>query len=243
MAVYGDAQISEQQVQEIWDDGHDLLTEQARAAAAAAEKKQRDEEEERRKKGEKVVPAPTITAAPVKMPFSRVDVVHAMVTRDLYERVAKQKGVTLPENLPVDDLAAQRQLPVGTEYADLTIENLVLHKLMMDAALASPTPAAPAEADVQRVYDELKASGQVQPGADYAAFKKTLTAQQNAIIAAAAGLRDQVQKVATDLNVTVHPRYAPFQVDVLTSGAEGNDRGLITTDFGDYEPLPVTDLS
>jgi hypothetical protein len=241
-AVYGDAPISEQKVQEIWDKERAVLTEQARVEAAAAEKAQREEEQKRRDKGEAVTPAPTVTAPPLKMPYSRVDLVHAMVTRDLYGRVAQQRGVTLPANLPIDEVAAQRKLPVGTEFAELTIENVALHQFMMEAALASPTATRPTEADVQRVYEELKAAGQTQPGADYAAFKQTLTEQQNALIAVAAGLRNDVQKVATELGVDVHPRYAPFQVTLLSSGVEGDANGLISTDFGDYEPLPVTDL-
>jgi hypothetical protein len=242
VAVYlGDTEkISEQQVQEIWDDGHDRLTEQARAEAAAAEKAQRDKEEERRKLGEKVTPAPTITAPPVRMPFSRIDVVHAMVTRDLYDRVADQRGVTMPANLSIDDIAAEQKLPVGTDYARLKVEILVLHSLLLRALGANGTPA---DADLKAIYNELGAVGGIQPGQDFAAWKAGLPAEDQQLVAGVAKVRDEIQTVATDLNITVNPRYEPFEVSVLRIDTETIKRDLLTTDFNDYEPLPVTDQS
>jgi hypothetical protein len=240
-AYLGDTEkISEEQVQEIWDDGHDRLTEQARAQAAEAEEAQRAKEQQLKDKGEKVTPAPTITAPPVQMPFSRVDVVHALVTRDLYDRVADQRGVTMPAGLAVDDIAAEQKLPVGTDYARIKVEILVLHSLLLRSLGTGGTPA---DDDLKSIYDQLVEVGGVQPGQDFAAWKTALPAEDQQLVAGVAKVRDQIQAVATDLDITVNPRYAPFQVSVLRIDTETVKRDLLSTDFGDYEPLPVKDVS
>ena len=68
-------------------------------------------------------------------------------------------------------------------------------------------------------------------------------AEDQQLVAGVAKVRDQIQAVATDLGVTVNPRYEPFQVSVLRIDTETVKRDLLSTDFGDYEPLPVKDVS
>ncbi|MDI6098409.1 hypothetical protein QLQ12_07310 [Actinoplanes sp. NEAU-A12] len=234
-------QVSEREVQEIWDEAHDALTTQARAEAAAAETAQRDKEEKARQAGEKVKPAPTITAKPVRMPFSRADIVHALVTHELYERVAEQRRVNLPADVPYAEAAAEAKLPTDSAYVRLSVENVYFYRSLMQSVGASA--AAPADADVRRVYDKLAAAGGVAPGQDYTAWKAALSPQNQQAVAAAGLIRDAVQTAAADLRVKVNPRYHPFEVSVLGTQTETATLHLLTTDFGDDQSVPVADVS
>lgn len=234
-------QVTETEVQEIWDEAHDALTTQARAEAAAAEKAQRDKEEQRRLAGETVKPEPAITAKPVQMPFSRADVVHALVTRELYDRVAEQRRVELPAEVPYAEAAAEQKLPADSAYVHLYVENLLLYRLLMQS-VSSPAPQ-PADADLRRVYEKLGAAGGVAPGQDFTAWKAELSPQNQQAVGAAARVRDDVQAVAAELKVKVNPRYHPFEVSVLGTQTETATLNLLTTDFDDDQSVPVADVS
>ncbi|MBG0563216.1 hypothetical protein [Actinoplanes aureus] len=239
-AYLGDTgRVSEERVQAIWDEAHDALTDRARDDAAAAEKAQRAEEEARRRSGQEVTPAPTITPKPVQMPFSRADIVHSLVTRELYGRVAEQRRVQLPAALPYEEAGAQQNLPAYSEYVHLYVENLVLYNLLMQAVQVS---APPADEDMRKVYDQLAANGGVAPGQGFDAWKAAQSQQNQQAVAAAAEVRDDVQTVAADLRVKVNPRYQPFEVGVLQIQNETDTLNLLSTDFGDDQSVPVADV-
>ncbi|MEV0896222.1 hypothetical protein [Actinoplanes sp. NPDC049802] len=240
-AYLGDAgQVSEQEVQRIWDEAYDSLTTQARAAAAEAERQQRAKEEELRQAEQEVTPAPTITATPVQMPFSRGDIVHALVSRELYDRVAAQRSITLPADVPYEEEAAQRKLPAGLEYTKLYIDNLYLQTLLLQSFLSS-TP--PAEEDMRLVYDSLGAAGGVEPGQDFTTWMSQQSEQNLQVVAAAAQVREQVESAADQLHVKVNPRYQPFRVSVLEIQGETDALQLLGTDLGDDQSMPVADVS
>jgi hypothetical protein len=232
--------ISEEQIQEIWDADREVFTKQAEIEAAAAEEAQRAKEKQLADSGQKVTPAPTVTAQPVRMPFSRVDIAHALISRELYEQTAARRGLSLPGDLVPEDVARQNNLPFGTDYARIMVDVIAWRSQL---ARALGTPPAPSDADLRTVYDSLGKAGGIQPGQDFAAWKSSVPPQGQQQISVAAAIRDQVQAVASDLGVTVNPRYEPFQVALLKAGDENITVDLITTDFGDYQPLPVKDVS
>ncbi|GAA4923274.1 hypothetical protein GCM10025331_02650 [Actinoplanes utahensis] len=241
-AYLGDSEtVSEREVQEIWDDAHDILTTQARDQAAAAEKAQRAEEEKRTGSGEKVRPAPTITAKPVQMPFSRADIVHALVARDLYDRVAAERQVRLPDTVPYDAVAADRKLPAGTDYVRVLTEGLLLRELLVESYMTSAT--TPEEGDMREVFDAFVSVGGVQPGQDFSAWKAEQSEQNLKVVAAVGQVRDRIQAAATDLGVKVNPRYHPFEVSVLWLQDETTKLDLIKTSLGDDQSVPVADVS
>ena len=208
-------QVSEREVQEVWDEAFDALNAQARAEGA--------------------------TGKPVQMPFSRADVVHAMVTRELYGRVAAQRNVQLPADVPYAEAAAEQKLPADSGYVRLSVENVLLYRALMQSV--GTAAQAPADEDLRRVYERLGTAGGVQPGQDYAAWKAALSPQNQQAVAAAGQVRDAVQKVAADLRVRVNPRYHPFEVSVLGTQTETATLDLLTTDFGDDQSVPVADVS
>ncbi|GGN27555.1 hypothetical protein FHR83_005230 [Actinoplanes campanulatus] len=240
-AYLGDAgQVSEQEVQRIWDDTHADLAAQAQAEADEATRQQRFKEEALRNAGQDVKTAPAVTPAPVQMPFSRGDIVNELVTRELYEQVAADRSVTLPAQVPYEEEAAQRKLPAGTEYSKLYIDNLYMQSLLIQSFL-SETP--PADADMLQVYNSLGANGGVEPGQDFTTWLSLQSPQNRQVVAAAAQVREQVEGAADELNVEVNPRYQPFEVSVLEIQGESDPLQLLGTDLGVEQSVPVADVS
>jgi hypothetical protein len=217
-AYMGDtARVSEQQVQEIWDEAYDALAENP------------------------ATPAEGEQAKPVQVPFTRADIVHALVTRELLGRVASQHGVTLPAQMPYEEGATQIQLPADLQYVRLYVDNLVLRNELMEEVRTN-TP--PADDDLRLVYDALAANGGVQPGQTFETWKsEQVTDQNRQVVATAAVLRDEIEAVAEDLSVKVNPRYQPYEVNLLKVEDGNNSLDLMNAEFGDDQSVPVADLS
>jgi hypothetical protein len=232
--------ISDKDVDKVWNETYDALTAQARAEASAAEAAQRDTEAKRKAAGETVTPAPTITADRAQVPFTRTDVLKAMVGQEIYGRLATKHSVQLPADVPYAEFAAQRKLPADSTFAKLYIDNYYLRGLLTQA-LVSPS-ATPSDEDMRFVFDQLSANGGVQPGQDYAAWKSSQGEQNLQAVAAAAKLRDEVKATADELHVKINPRYA-FDLTVLGIEAEAGPLDLLTADFDDQWAVPVDDKS
>jgi hypothetical protein len=231
--------ITEQQVDKVWDEAYDTLTDQARAEAAEAEKAQRETEKKRADAGEEITPAPTVTAQRAQVPFTRTQVLQALVGHEIYGRLAAKHAVTLPADVPYAQFAAEKKLPADSTYAKLYIENYYLRQLLTQSLVST---AAPADADMRFVYDQLAAAGGVQPGQDYAAWKAAQGEQNLQAVAAAARLRDEVRGVSDELHIRLNPRYA-FDLTVLGIEAETGALDLLTADFDDRWAVPVDDAS
>ena len=210
-AYYGDSgQVSEQQVQDIWDEAYDALAAQT-------------------------------PDAQVQMPFTRSDIVHSLVVREIYGQMAQAHQVSLPAGLPYDEAATQSKLPADSEYVRLLVQNGVLRNLLTEKV---GTSAQPAEADLRMVYDRLAAAGGVQPGTEFGAWSAGLSPQNRQLVAAAGVMRGEMQEVADDLHVKVSPRYQPFQLSLLSAGDGGaGTLDLIAASFGEDLSVPVADVS
>ncbi|BEL09850.1 hypothetical protein Q0Z83_080410 [Actinoplanes sichuanensis] len=232
--------ISEKEVDEVWTEAYDALTAQAKAEASAAERAQRETEATRKAAGEEITPAPTVTAERAQVPFTRTDVLQALVGQEIYGRLATKHSVQLPADVPYAEFAAQRKLPADSTFAKLYIDNYYLRGLLTQSLVS--TGAAPADEDMRFVYDQLAANGGVQPGQDYAAWKAAQGEQNLQAVAAAAKLREEVEATADELHVKLNPRYA-FDLTVLGIEAEAGPLDLLTADFDDQWAVPVDDKS
>ncbi|MEU8656700.1 hypothetical protein [Actinoplanes philippinensis] len=241
MAAYmGSAgDITEKQVDKVWTEAYDALSKQAKAAAAEAETAQRETEKKRADAGEKVTPAPTITAEQAQVPFTRTEVLQALVGHEIYGRLAAKHSVTLPADVPYAEFAAQKKLPADSTYAKLYIENYYLRGLLTQSLVSA---TAPTEEDMHLVYDQLGANGGVEPGQDFATWRAAQGQQNLQAVAAAAKLREEVRATADELQVKLNPRYA-FDLTVLGVESQAGTVDLLTADFDDRWAVPVDDLS
>ncbi|WP_430788553.1 hypothetical protein [Actinoplanes sp. G11-F43] len=208
--------ISEDRVQKIWDGTHKTLSNRE--------------------------PAPGASAGPVRVPYTRGDLVRAIVSRDLYGRLAEQKNVPLPTGLPYDEAGAQFGLPGNDTFVRLYTENAVLQNQLTKAVT---NPAPPSEAEMRDVFDRISDNGGVQPGTDFTAFASMLTPEDQTALSAALSVRKDLLALADQLDVEVSPRYQPFELGLLgvTNQSTGQSYSVVAAALGEDLRVPVEDVS
>jgi hypothetical protein len=221
--------ISVQEVDRIWDEAYDSLTDEAEAAAAEAGKAQSETA------GKEV----TVPAERAQVPFTRTEILQALVGHEIYGRLAAKHSVTLPADVPYAQFAAEKKLPADATYTKLYIDNYYLRGLLTQSLVSTATPA---DEDMRFVFDQLAANGGVEPGQDYATWRSGQAEQNLQAVAAAAKLRDEVRATADELHIRLNPRYA-FDLTVLGIEAEAGALDLLTADFDDRWAVPVADAS
>ncbi|HWS34572.1 MAG TPA: hypothetical protein VN408_17760 [Actinoplanes sp.] len=214
--VGGAQTITEDRVQQIWDESHEAVL--------------------------KTKPAEQASAEPVRVPYSRGDLVRAMVSRDLYGRLAATKGVPLPTGVAYDRAGAQLGLPGSDEYVHLYADTLLLQNAL---AAAVTNPPAPTEAEVRDVFDRIAANGGIQPGTDFAQFSSMLSAQDRTSLGAALAVRRDVLALADQVGIEINPRYQPFELTLLgvTNQSTGQAYSVVGAVLGEDMRVPVVDLS
>ncbi|NMO51068.1 hypothetical protein HH310_07680 [Actinoplanes sp. TBRC 11911] len=181
-AYLGNERVTETRVQSVWDE--------AQHAATTTP----------------VTDQSTQQAVPLTM--TRADVVRVLVAVPVLDRVAQQESISLPPQYN-DEAAAQiTGAPQTTEYARLfahmqTVVGLILQK--------EPN-AAPSQADLRTVYDELVAAGQAA-GVDFNTFSADADTKQAVGMAAAA--QTTIETTTKAIDVRVNPRYGQLGVSVL----------------------------
>ncbi|MEV6299427.1 hypothetical protein AB0M02_08485 [Actinoplanes sp. NPDC051861] len=219
-AYIGDSgRISEQRVQEVWDEVHTGLTDAAAQQPAPAE-------------GEQAAPAG------VRMPISRADVLRALIGQQVYANLAKQRGISFPAGVPYDEIAQQLGVPAGTEYARLAAQVAVYRQELGQKVTA---PAAPTEEDMRSVYDALAEGGMVEPGQDFAAWSAAVTPANQEAVARAGAIRQELEKTVDTMDIEVSPRYHPFEFDLLSTQGENGLVNLLGAQVGEDLSAPVTD--
>ena len=217
--------ITEARVQEVWDEAYDAVAAQAPQPAGAAE--------------------PSEAAAPpssVVMPISRADIVGQLVSRDVYARVAEQRRITLPADLPYAEAGGQVGLPATSEYVRLYTENVIMRNQLEKAVT---TPAEPTEADLRDVYQRFAANGGLEPGMDFAAFTASVPPEAKQALGSAITIRNDVQAVADDLKIQVNPRYQPLELGMygISDSNSGRVYQIVAAALGEDERTPVLDVS
>jgi hypothetical protein len=221
--------ISVQEVDKVWDQAYDTLTDQAEAAAVEAGKAQSETA------GKEI----TVAAERAQVPFTRTEVLQALVGHEIYGRLAAKHGVTLPADVPYAQFAAEKKLPADATYTKLYIDNYYLRGLLTQSLIST---TAPADEDMRFVFDQLAANGGVEPGQDYATWRSGQGEQNLQAVAAAAKLRDEVRSTADELHIRLNPRFA-FDLTVLGIESEVGALDLLTADFDDRWAVPVADAS
>jgi hypothetical protein len=226
VAVYfgSGSEISAAEVQRVYDDARTKLT----AAQEAANQSGQE------------AGAAAEAPATVQVPISGPDVVSAMVSRDVATRVAQQRNVALPAQLPLDEVAQSLGLPADTEYVRLYTEARLLFNLLLQNASAGPAD----DAAVRHVFDVFEATGAMQPGLTYEQFRSQVSPQALETLGKAGNVRNDVQAQLDELDVTVNPRYASSEIAVYTEpGPDNKPLSLVSVPLAGTNSAPVTDAA
>jgi hypothetical protein len=216
------AEISVAEVQRVVDDARTKLT-TARDAAAAEQ-----------------AGASAPAQGPVQVPFGGPDVVSALVSRDVVTRIARQRNVSLPAQLPLEEVAQSLGLPADTQYVRLYTES----RLLFNQLLQNATPQEASDADVRGVFEVFQATGAMQPGLTYEQFRSQVSPQAIQTLGRAVAVKKDVQAQLDQLDVRVNPRFEQSEVAVYTEpGPDNEPLSLVSVPLADTGTSPVTDAS
>jgi hypothetical protein len=226
VAVYfgSAAQISVAEVQRVVEDARDRLqaardaaTQDDPAAGASAE-----------------------AQAPIDVPFDGPEVVGTMVGHEVITRIARQRNVALPGQLPLDRAAQSLGLPADAEYVKIYTETRLLFELLMQSA----SPAQTTDTDLRAVFQVFEDTGQMQPGTTYESFKSQVPQQALETLGRAISVRNDVQTQLGELDVRVNPRYEPAEISVYAEPGPNNETlSLVSVPLADMSSAPVTDAA
>ena len=174
--------------------------------------------------------APDPSAPPippdVKLAITRGDVLTALIGADLLGRIAKASNVK-PAEVQAAQVAQQLQLPADAEYVGLYVQ----YRGYLSALINTAPVGKPTNADMQSLYDRLKAGGAL--GAEpisYKQFAAGLSAQETDAVSRSVGLRDKLAAEIKKENVSVNPRFGveelPLLPVVLQTGKSINAIGV-----------------
>ena len=177
---------------------------------------------------------------PVQVPFDGPDVVSALVSRDVVTRIAQQRGVALPAQLPLDEVAQSLGLPADAEYVRLYTES----RLLFNELLQKATPQEAADADIRAVFEVFEATGAMQPGLTYEQFRQQVSPEAIQTLGRAVAVKKDVQAQLDQLDVRVNPRFEASEVAVYTEPGPNNEPlSLVSVPLTDTGTAPVTDAS
>ena len=178
-------------------------------------------------------PAPSV-------PITGPDVVSALVSRDVAVRVAQQRNVSLPADLPLDEVAQSVGVPPDSEYVRIYAES----RLLFNQLLQSAQPATAGDAELREVFEVFEATGAMQPGLTFEQFKGSVSPQAIETLGRATSVRKDVQAQLDQLNVRVNPRYEPAEIAVYSEpGPDNKPLSLVSVPLADTDTSPVTDAA
>ena len=186
--------------------------------------------------------APDGSAAPAAtaVPLTGTDVVSTLVSRDVVTRVARQRNVSLPAELPLAEVAQSLGLPAEAEYVRLYGETRLLFNLLLQAA----TPATTGDAELQKVFDVFLATGAMQPGLTFEQFKGSVSPQAIETLGRAKTVQTDVQAQLDQLDVRVNPRYEPAEIAIYSEpGPDQKPLNLVSVPLADTDSSPVIDAA
>lgn len=184
--------------------------------------------------------APDAAAAPpaAELPLTGTDVVSTLVSHDVVFRVARERNVSLPAELPLAEVAQSIGLPADAEYVKLYAETRLLFNLLLQNA----TPATTGDAELQKVFDVFLATGAMQPGLTFEQFKGSVSPQAIETLGRAKTVQTDVQAQLDQLDVRVNPRYEPAEVAIYSEpGPDQKPLNLVSVPLADTESSPVID--
>jgi hypothetical protein len=172
------------------------------------------------------------------VPITGPDVVSALVSRDVATRVAQQRNVSLPADLPLDEVAQSVGLPPDSEYVRIYAESRILFNLLLQGA----QPAQAGDAELREVFEVFEATGAMQPGLTFEQFKGSVSPQAIETLGRATTVRKDVEAQLDQLNVRVNPRYEPAAIAIYSEpGPDNKPLSLVSVPLADADTSPVTD--
>ncbi|MCU7730270.1 hypothetical protein ODJ79_41690 [Actinoplanes sp. KI2] len=174
---------------------------------------------------------------------SRADVVAALVGAELLPEVAKQHGVSLPAELPVESYASALGLPANAEYTRLYVQASMYANQLLQKVTGGP---APTDADLREVYDALiKASGGSSGATTFEQFKGSLNDNSKQAVQAAVGVRNEIDNAAAKADLRINPRFQPAALPLLQTQLQNGEVVVLMTaplapdDKAPVSPAPV----
>jgi hypothetical protein len=219
-----DGQITEAQVERVYDQARDELT------AARAQVQRQNQQS-----GASTEPAP-----PVQMPFKQQEALNVLLTVDLLERAAARFGVQAAAEPTIEQVVQGSNYSANWEYTRLYARTFQLRA----ALLPKVPPAQLSDAELRPVYERLTAGG--GDTTPYDQFKTQLSDANKQALQQSLGLRDALLKVVADEHVKLNPRYGDQQVVLLSANAGNQPLPLVEVSLAgpeaDQAPF-VTDVS
>ena len=223
--VGGGATITEAEIENVYDQARDKLTE-------AREQAQQQSEQSG---------ASTAAAPPVQVPFKQQDVLNALLTVKILEKAAAAHSVRAAAEPTVAQVAQSSKFSPDWDYTELYTRTFQLRAALLPVV----TPAQLSDDALRPDYDRL-----VQRGAGHATpydqFKTQLSDANKQALQQSLGLRDEVLKIVADEDVRLNPRYGNQQLILLSAQAGEKDVPLVEASFagadGSKAPF-VTDVS
>lgn len=177
---------------------------------------------------------------PPSLPITGPDVVSAMVSRDIAVRVAQQRNVSLPADLPLDEVAQSVGLPADAQYVRIYAESRVLFNQLMQSA--KPTQAG--DAELREVFEVFQATGAMQPGLTFEQFKGSVSPQAIETLGRATTVSADVQAQLDQLKVLVNPRFESATIAIYSEqGPDNKPLPLVSVPLADTETAPVSDAA
>lgn len=221
-------QVSEAQVQDVWNDAHQALAKAPAPDPSAAAQPGA---------------TPPSSAAPgaVKMPITRAQVVQTLILDRVFDQVAASRSLTATPDQEIDQDAASIQLPSTTRFVQLYAHwNSVLTQMRV----AAQTGPAPSDADLKTVFEGLTDAGVVPKSTTFDAFKTQLQtdSDNSTLVKIATTTRDQIQQVIQPLAIKVSPRYQPLSLTLLSTQTQsGGEKELIGVPIGKNDATAPVD--
>jgi len=178
--------------------------------------------------------------APVEVPITGPDVVDAIVSREVANRLAQANNVTLDSPLPLAEVGQSLGLPADAEYVRLYAESrLLFAKLLADEDLK---PVQATDADVRHVFDIFAATGAMKPGLTYQEFRSSVSDQAIQTLGRAIAIKQQTQTQVDQLGLRVNPRYGSSEIAVYTeAGPDNKPLALVSVPLTEADSSPVLD--
>jgi hypothetical protein len=220
----GDKTITDQQVERIYDQAHDQLTE------ARGQIQQQDQ-----------TGASAAAVPPVELPFKQKDVLNALLTVDVLEQAVAAKGLPAATEPSIEQIAQGTNYSPNWEYTKLYTKTFQLRA----ALLPKVAPAELTDEDLRPVYDRLLAGG-AGDATPYEQFKSQLSDENKQALQQSLGLRNELAKIVADGDLKVNPRYGDQQLVLLSATAGNAQVPLVQVPFAgsDRADAPfVTDVS
>ncbi len=222
VAAYLDGgNISTAQVQRIYDDAKN------KAGAAATPKP---------------AAAADPTASPAAFPLTQGAVLDTLISHDVLARVAQKHSVALPNIAgALPQYAQLLHLPATAQYVRMYVEVDAYQYALNQAG----TGGNPTGAELQEVFDRLKANRLVDPGTTQAQFLSGLSADAKKTLGSAIATRNEVRADLSARHVRLNPRFGNFEVPIYTQRDQSTGAAVILVGqpVGNAgSQVPVTDV-